>query len=112
MSPEFECIEEIATMTNSRFMISCGGQMYIDIKYPVDVKTEDHYAMRYTHTWYSKALSNFFANLPQYMILDDHEIFNDFVNQGLTEHEQDWFNWGVKTYGIFQHSHNPDTKDH
>ncbi len=106
-SPEFKRIQEIATINQNKFMISCGDQMYIDIVRPISVNSEGDYAKRYAQTWHSEELSNFFANLPQYMIIDDHEIFNDFVNENLTVQEQNWFAWALKTYGIFQHSHNP-----
>lgn len=112
-SPEFKRMHAISRMEKSRFMLSCGDQMYIDtILKPFWVSSVDHYAERYTETWHSDELRLFFANLPQYMIWDDHEIYNDFVNEDLNECEQDWFNWAEQTYRIFQHSHNPENGNH
>lgn len=112
-SPEFKHIHEISKMHNSRFMMSCGDQMYIDtIIKPFWVSGPDDYAKRYTETWGSDELSEFFANLPQYMIWDDHEIYNDFINVNLRPRQQQLFSWADRTYRIFQHSHNPDNGNH
>jgi phosphodiesterase/alkaline phosphatase D-like protein len=109
-SPEFKRIHEIANLNNSRFMINCGDQMYIDAVFlPFWVNGENDYAERYSETWHAKELRDFFANMPQYMILDDHEVYNNFVNENLSIQKQQWFAWAERTYRLFQHSHNPDS---
>jgi phosphodiesterase/alkaline phosphatase D-like protein len=107
-SPEFNRIAELAKQENSLFQINCGDQIYIDTAIrPFWVTSEQGYKERYEETWHSEPLKKLFGNLPQYMAIDDHEIFNDFSNNNLSPKEQQWFDWAQKTYRIFQHSHNP-----
>ncbi|MES2727905.1 MAG: alkaline phosphatase D family protein [Bacteroidota bacterium] len=108
-SPEFEHINNIASATNAKFMMNCGDQMYIDTAVlPIWVNNDWGYAERYMETWHSPEVQKVFANLPQYMILDDHEIFNDFSSQNVSGKKLKLFNWALSTYDVFQHSHNPN----
>ena len=70
--------------TGLRFMLHVGDQIYYD--FPKRSKTPDHfeYKTRYYDAWardphYGRVLSS----IPHYMILDDHEIRNDYP-AGLT----------------------------
>lgn len=111
-SPEFTRIAEIAKLENSRFLLNCGDQMYIDtVIHPFWITSRDGYAERYEETWHSLELKQVFGNLPQYMIIDDHEIYNNFSNENLSRKQQQLFSWACDAYKIFQHAHNPGDPD-
>jgi alkaline phosphatase D len=106
-SPEYGHIYNIAKATKSQFIMNCGDQIYIDtVVLPVWVMSDNQYAERYMETWSSPQLQKVFSHIPQYMILDDHEIYNDFSNHNLNSKKQKLFRWAISTYKIFQHSHN------
>ncbi|MBC7773973.1 MAG: alkaline phosphatase family protein [Phycisphaerae bacterium] len=108
-SPEYGHIYNIAKNTNSRFIMNCGDQMYIDtVICPIWVMSKDQYAERYSETWSSAQLQKVFSHIPQFMILDDHEIYDDFSNDNMTGKKLELLTWATNTYRIFQHSHNPD----
>jgi len=110
-SPEFGRINWVAGQEQSRFMIGCGDQIYIDTIFPgLGVKSRDDYRQRYEQTWASPEVAQVFGTLPQYMIVDDHEIYNNFVNANLNSRQQELLDWAVSSYRIFQHAHNPDTE--
>ena len=112
VSPEFRRIAEIAKLENSRFLLTCGDQMYIDTAvHPFWITSRDDYAERYEETWHSPELKQVFGNLSQYMIIDDHEIYNDFSNENLSRKQQQLFTWASDAYKIFQHAHNPGVPD-
>lgn len=111
-SPEYGHIDAIARETNSRFIMNCGDQMYIDTAvFPFWVVSDQQYADRYIETWHSPQIRKVFGRLPQYMILDDHEIYNDFSNHGLSQKKRKMFRWAMNAYHAFQHSHNPNNFD-
>ncbi|MFL5744214.1 MAG: alkaline phosphatase D family protein [Niastella sp.] len=112
VSPEFKRIDEIAKDEKSRFILTCGDQMYIDTAvHPFWITSRDGYAERYEETWHSLELKQVFGNLPQYMLIDDHEIYNDFINENLSRKQQQLFSWASDAYKIFQHAHNPGDPD-
>lgn len=61
------------------FMIHCGDQIYFDIDFPQRRGTEEDYRRNYRQAWFNDGdAAKFLANLPHYMILDDHEIWDGF----------------------------------
>ncbi len=65
-----------------RFLLLIGDQIYADEarfnsleRVAVDL---DEYRQVYTHTWGVPALRNLMMNLPAFMILDDHEVDDDW----------------------------------
>lgn len=77
----FQRIERMHGQTS--FLLMIGDQIYADIwKYN---GLEDHIAINkddydevYRHTWSNKYMRRLLKNLPVFMILDDHEVDNDW----------------------------------
>ncbi|WP_208300274.1 alkaline phosphatase D family protein [Prosthecobacter fusiformis] len=102
-------VSSLAKHNEARFMIHAGDQIYADIPLKPQASLE-HYRDKYLDAWDDctparKALTE----LPHYMILDDHEIINNFDND-LTAGNVDYQGLArvaMKVYWEFQHSHNP-----
>lgn len=77
----FEELLDKAEERAARFMIHCGDQIYYDV--PLWYKAPDiqEYRDKYLDAWGdSRTTRRFLTQLPQYMIMDDHEITNNFAN--------------------------------
>ncbi len=95
---------------NPHFMLHCGDQIYADIPFQPLVSL-DHYRRKYLDAWQDCVPAQSVLTMcPHYMILDDHEIDNDFDN-GRADHRDAQLlrSAALKVYWEFQHSHNPDT---
>jgi phosphodiesterase/alkaline phosphatase D-like protein len=101
-------ISRIAASTKSRFMIHAGDQIYADI--PLKPESSlDHYRAKYLDAWDDCVPARkVLTELPHYMILDDHEIINDYES-GRSELGSTLPRVALKVYWEFQHSHNPQT---
>jgi len=112
--PAFTSLLQVAKDDSVDFMIHCGDQIYYDI--PVFNKQPDlkEYREKYLDAWGdSRPTRKFLTQLPHYMILDDHELVDNFSNDmnasnfgGGAGHIKDI---GVRVYREFQHIHNPQT---
>lgn len=101
-------ISRIAAKTQARFMIHAGDQIYADIPFKPEASLE-HYRNKYLDAWddcipAKKTLTE----LPHYMVLDDHEIINNYEH-GRGELGSTLPRIALKAYWEFQHSHNPTT---
>jgi len=112
----FAMMSQVAADKKARFMIHCGDQIYYDVPNPLKPADLDEYREKYLDAWAdSRATRRFLTQFPQYMILDDHELENDFANDMKTS----WFEspvkvikeFGLKVYREYQHLHNPQTFD-
>lgn len=56
-------------------------------------------------------IRNLMSNLPTYMILDDHEIRNDWSKDQMRNGSQGFYAHAMRSYTSYQHLHNPDTAD-
>lgn len=96
------------------FMLHCGDQIYYDIPNFWKHPKLSEYRNKYLDAWGDCVpAKELLANIPNYMILDDHEMVDNFSNdmdgrkhrsnpQEIREHS-------LKAYQEFQHSHNPWT---
>ncbi len=104
-------ISEVAAAKDARFMIHCGDQIYADIPLPPRADPS-HYRKKYLDAWDDcRPARAFLTQTSQYMILDDHEITNNF-DQDMSLGSEDHIarrNAAMKAYWEFQHKHNPDT---
>lgn len=104
-------ISQIAKAANASFMLHCGDQIYADI--PFSPKPSlSHYRNKYLDAWMDCVpTQRVLTELPHYMILDDHEIDNDFDLDGQKSmrNRESLLNVASQTYWEFQHSHNPPT---
>jgi phosphodiesterase/alkaline phosphatase D-like protein len=113
--PAFERVGELILEQGVNFTIQCGDQIYADVPpLPSGIFDEARYRSKYVDAWGdSEPTATVLRMAPHYMILDDHEIINDFAN------DMDlWASWGsveslkifsLKVYREFQHIHNPQT---
>ncbi len=61
------------------FMIHCGDQIYFDLDYPPRLGEKEDYRRNYRQAWFNdEDAASVLANMPHYMILDDHEIWDGF----------------------------------
>jgi len=106
-------MSKIAQHNKASFMLHCGDQIYADI--PLKPPSNfDHFRDKYLDAWDDCIpAKKFLTELPHYMILDDHEIINNYTQdmQLRNRDPQTLANFAMKVYWEFQHSHNPDTPD-
>ncbi|MEJ7729945.1 MAG: alkaline phosphatase D family protein [Polyangiaceae bacterium] len=73
------------------------------------------YRSLYWHSWSPPTMRDVLQTVPTYMILDDHEIMDDWggaiVPGWATAEQRKQFNAALRAYGLFQHAHNPRTAD-
>lgn len=101
-------ISRIAAKTHARFMIHAGDQIYADIPFKPEASLE-HYRAKYLDAWDDCIpAKKVLTELPHYMILDDHEIINNYEH-GRGELGSTLPRIALKAYWEFQHSHNPTT---
>jgi phosphodiesterase/alkaline phosphatase D-like protein len=101
-------IQALAKASNADFMIHCGDQIYADLP-GVEFPDLRYYQEKHRETWDIKPIAQMLASIPNYMMLDDHEIFDGFAN------DVDWYwrpsqpirNAALEAYRQYQHSHNP-----
>lgn len=110
--PAFRRLTEVAHGEGADFMIHCGDQIYYDIPNPLKPPSVEEYREKYLDAWGdSRPTRKFLTMLPHYMILDDHEMTNDFSNDMKTP-------WNctpasvirsvsLKVYREFQHIRHP-----
>ncbi len=111
----FKRLHEEYLESNAKFMIHSGDQIYIDIFKPPKQPCVDMYRNKYTELWDRESAKTFFRSIPNYMILDDHEIANNFANDedygANRKSAEEYKRIGLKAYDEFQHSHNPTTEE-
>jgi len=109
----YKTIYEINQMESPSFMIHCGDQIYYDFPNIYKKARFSSYVKSYLDAWSdSLPTQKLLTEIPNYMILDDHELINDFKN----DMPNDMFGntvsnirlHGLRAYEIFQNSHNPD----
>ncbi len=96
------------------FIVHCGDQIYYDHESdPRNPPAHEIYARRYDETWGGDPYaSEMLARFPNYMLLDDHEIANDFNKDDLNNREglyaiRVYRDPGIAAYEAFQVSHGP-----
>ena len=63
------------------FMVHAGDQIYFDVDLPAPTPDLVEYRRAYRQAWFEDPdMSALLRSLPHYMILDDHELVNDFDN--------------------------------
>ena len=112
----FAEILKVHNKKNLDFLLFLGDQIYSDPTYSIGVsETFEDYSETYQESF---ALANFqqlLSEVPAYMILDDHEIRDNWSRDMLDEfaffeNREEMYRNGIKTYELWQHSRNPNTK--
>lgn len=99
-----------------RFTLMVGDQIYADLlnRYvPIGrADTYDEFRERYLTAFGSKNIRNLMRNLPTYMILDDHEIEDNWTQDRIRRNAQhQLFTIAIDAYLSYQWSHGPRTFD-
>ena len=107
----WEGIKALVGHLGPDFMLHCGDQVYADIiAHPLPAFMHlNYYRSLYQNAWKVRPTAEVLALLPHYMILDDHEIFDDFHNGktflgGPSDPIRDF---AKVVYREYQDSHNP-----
>ena len=88
-------------------MLHLGDQIYADTPNPLFIPTFNHYQDKYLDSWLDcKGANRLLSKMAHYMIMDDHEIINNYANRI----DKELYQEGMNAYLIFQHSHNPVCK--
>jgi alkaline phosphatase D len=107
----WEGVRALVAAASPDFMIHCGDQVYSDvITSPLPRFMHLGYFRGLYHTaWKVKPTAEVLASLPNYMLLDDHEIFDDFYNGKpyVGESSQTIASFAKQAYQEYQHSRNP-----
>jgi alkaline phosphatase D len=105
-------IESLAGSLAPAFMLHCGDQIYSDV--PLSPLPEfmnvGYYRSLYQKAWKIKPTARVLASMPHYMILDDHEIFDDYYtgkSYANLSDTQAIRGAALTAYKEYQHSHNP-----
>lgn len=110
--PAYRRLAQKAEDESADFMLHCGDQIYYDRPQFNREPSIEAYRGSYLDAWDdSREARKFLTALPHYMILDDHEIRDNFRNdlllgQGTIDNLKDT---AIKVYREFQHLHNPDS---
>ncbi len=110
----FEAIEQICSENDVRLVLHCGDQIYYGHEKDKCPPSAELYRQRYDQTWgadeYARKL---LGRLPNYMVLDDHDIADDFNKAALLSERVDahsaaeHLEFGLPAYETFQRSHGP-----
>lgn len=110
----WEGIGRLVAQENPAFMVHCGDQIYSDVLTgPLpQFMHKQFYRGLYQKAWGLKPTAQVLAALPHYMILDDHEIFDDYYNgKPYAGQSSDPIAGFAKAiYTEYQHSRNPQDR--
>lgn len=102
----YTTLGEINKREKLDFMMHTGDQIYADIPNPKFDSAFRHYSDCYFDAWSDcESANKLLRSVSNYMILDDHEIINNYANRD----DKDKYSHGKDAYEIFQHSHNPNS---
>ncbi len=123
--PAFQAIDQLVDEHEPDFFLHLGDQIYADVPFPsTNVR---QFRDQYEDAWKSPEARALLSQVPNYMILDDHEVVDNFspdkpldarsrlqmFSEGywVSEPEQRarMLAAGFQAYREFQHSHNPQT---
>lgn len=112
--PAYRRLGTIAESEGASFMIHCGDQIYYDLPDGSKTPAVSEYRQKYLDAWGdSRATRKFLTELPHYMILDDHEMVNNFTNDmDASQHSstpQIIRDTSLKVYREFVDIRNPQT---
>ncbi|MCW8931425.1 MAG: alkaline phosphatase D family protein [Gammaproteobacteria bacterium] len=99
------------------FILMTGDQVYADhflggLRFNVPPKTQKGYYKKYLKAFKKKYFRKTLSKLPAYMILDDHEVQNDFSIGKFKDIEKEKYDinslkWGLRAYQSFQSNVSP-----
>jgi len=109
-SPEavrsLELWQRLDDRDDSELLLLIGDQIYgddIEDKWP-DEDDFSRYLRRYRQLWAHRPTRSVLRSMPTYMILDDHDVADDF---GLGDLDDNKVDGALLAYRFFQHAHGP-----
>lgn len=114
-NPAYRRLAAKAREADAELMIHCGDQIYYDRPNFNRAPRIEDYRGSYLDAWGdSQETRKFLAALPHFMILDDHEIRDNFRNDMEVKNASPATlkDSALKVYREFQHIHNPNTFGH
>ena len=107
--PAFEELLLRSNEAGAEFMIHCGDQIYYDIPPPLKPPDIGKYREKYVDAWAdSRPTRKFLTQLPHYMIMDDHEITDNFDNDK-TPNAERFRETAMAVYREFVHIRQPNS---
>ena len=96
------------------FVLMVGDQIYADMfsrHIPIgNADTFEEFQKRYHEAFGSRNMRRLLRQVPTYMILDDHEIEDNWTQDRITKHDKRrLFNFAMGAYMSYQWSHSPRT---
>lgn len=103
-------IGQLIPATRADFMIHCGDQIYADLPGVPDPDLP-YFQREYKSAWERRTTAKVLAALPHYMMLDDHEIFDNFANDAeyVGKPAGPIRDLALEAYRQYQHLHNPQS---
>jgi hypothetical protein len=105
-----EMWQRLADRRDFEALLLIGDQIYgdgIEDKWPED-DDFTRYLRRYRQLWAYRPMREVLRSVPTYMILDDHDVADDF---GIGDLDDNKVVGAMRAYELFQHRHNPGTLD-
>jgi PhoD-like phosphatase len=105
-----ERLQRLVDRKDYEFVLLTGDQIYgdgIERKWP-DADPFTQYVRRYRQLWAHRPTREVLRSSPTYMILDDHDVADDFGIGNLPDTK---VLAAMRAYTLFQHSHNPGERD-
>ena len=107
--PAFEELLRRSNQAGAEFMIHCGDQIYYDIPNQLKPPNIAEYREKYVDAWAdSRPTRRFLTQLPHYMIMDDHEITDNFDNDK-THNAKYFCDAAMAVYREFVHIRQPNS---
>ena len=113
----FQSILQLHEQNELDFLLFLGDQIYADPTYSVGVSESfNDFSKTYSDAFELPYFQKLLASVSSYMILDDHEIRDNWSRDMLDsfsffENREDIYRNGLKSYKLWQHLKNPDTED-
>ena len=106
----FRSVEAVLKDRRPNFLLMVGDQIYADAlgdaAYQLD--NAERYRERYTESWAGEWKKKVMAQIPTYMILDDHEIEDNWDNRRLgIPGKEAVFKSAIESYVTYQWCHGP-----
>ena len=93
-------------------VLMIGDQVYAD---PLNVlrryNTVEELFGVYRESFGQPHIRQLMSQVPTYMVLDDHEIRNDWSKDQMRDGNQGFYMHAMRAYASYQHLHNPDTPE-
>jgi alkaline phosphatase D len=89
-------------------VLMIGDQIYADdLNFVAPDETLDKFLGRYQEVFSQQHVSHLMSRVPTYMILDDHEIEDNWPNKATTKDMTTTYPHAIHAYQVYQASHSP-----